>query len=360
MGAPSTTEPRPEGRYVEVSPGSVSVRTGPLGAHALAPGEARIEVLACGICGTDVHLWHGMTLPPRAAYPVRPGHEVCGRVVELADPPDGPDAVRLGDLVVLHPVKPCGGCANCALGLDHLCSRGALLGIHEPGGLADELVWPADRAVAVNGLDPVRAAVLPDAVATAYRAVRVAEVAPDATVCVLGAGGVGTHVLELLHSLAPGTTLVGVTGTEGSAERLRAAGFTAEVAGDDLVKRLRAAHGTFDTVIEFSGRPEAPAQALRLLRAGGTLVFGSVLEGPLSLGPAVAVQTRELVVRGVFSSSLADLRAVVELARSGRLDLSGSVSHTADLADAAEAFELLAGRPAGLVRMVLTTGRAGG
>ena len=63
------------------------------------------------------------------------------------------------------------------------------------------MVWPADRMVAVNGLDPVRAAVLPDAVAPAYRAVRVAAVTARATVCVLGAGGVGTHVLELLRVL---------------------------------------------------------------------------------------------------------------------------------------------------------------
>jgi propanol-preferring alcohol dehydrogenase len=359
MVAQVRAEPQDDSRFVEVSPGAVTVRREARSGRVLASDEARIEVLACGICGTDVHLWHGMTLPPRAAYPLRPGHEVSGRVVELGRPPSDPDDVREGDLVVLHPVRPCGDCAPCGAGLDHLCARGRLLGIHEAGGLADEVVWPADRMVAVNGLDPVLAAVLPDAVATAFRAVRVADVAADATVCVLGAGGVGTHVLELLRELTPGARLVGVTGTGRSAERLRAAGFDAEVAGVELVRRVRTEYGYFDTVFEFSGRPEAPAQAIRLLRARGTLVFGSVIDGSLDLGPAVAVQARELVVRGVFSSSLADLHDVVELARSGRLDLSGSVSHTADLDDAPAAFELLASRPAGLVRMVLTTGNNG-
>src|SRR5262245_51469788 len=139
MGAQGTAEPQRTTRFVEVSPGTVELHLEQSGTRPLAPGEARIAVLACGVCGTDLHLWHGMPLPPRATYPVRPGHEVCGRVVELATPTTG--TVAVGDLVVLHPVKPCGTCAPCRDGLDHLCSRGALLGIHEPGGLADELVW---------------------------------------------------------------------------------------------------------------------------------------------------------------------------------------------------------------------------
>ena len=107
--------------------------------------------------------------------------------------------------------------------------------------------------------------------------------------------------------------------------------------------------------IDFSGAPEAPAQGIRLLRTGGTLVFGSLLGGTLDLGPAVGLQTRELTVRGVYNSSMSDLREVVALATSGRLDLTHSVSHTAELGDAVEAFRTLADRPSGLVRMVLTT-----
>ncbi|MGI5131031.1 alcohol dehydrogenase catalytic domain-containing protein [Pseudonocardia sp. CA-107938] len=349
-------------RFVTVSPGSVALAREPSGARRPGPDDVRATVLACGICGTDLHLWHGMRLPPGAAYPVRPGHEVCGRVLEVGSAVGrgvDADAPRVGDLVVLHPVASCGVCPLCAQGRDQLCQQGRILGIHEPGGLADEVIWPASRTVVVDGIAPTAAAVLADAVATAYRAVRIADIAPEAVVCVLGAGGVGTHVLELMRALTPRATLVGVTGTERSAERLHSAGFDAVVAGDDLVKRLRASHGSFDTVVEFSGAPAAPAQAVRLLRPGGTLLFGSVVDGPLALGPAVALQSRELVVRGVYSSSLADLRDVVDLASAGRIDLSGSVTHTVSLDDAPDAFRTLDARPAGLVRMVVTTGAAG-
>jgi len=347
-------------RFVEVAPGSVSIRTEPCGQRPVPKGEARVEVLACGICGTDLHLWHGMRLPPGAEYPVRPGHEVCGRIVELGEPTADEvgveEAPALGDLVVLHPIRPCGTCSSCAAGFDQLCPHGEILGIHQPGGLADEVIWPTDRMVRIEGVTPTRAAILADAVATAYRAVRVAALSGSPAACVIGAGGVGTHVLELLGALHPTAIVVGVTGTEGSAARLRAAGHTAEVTGPDLVKRLRRDFGAFDHVFDFSGAPGSPAQGIRLLKTGGTLVFGSVLEGTLDLGPAVALQTRELTVRGVYNSSMSDLREVVALATSGRLDLAHSVSHTADLGDAMEAFTALANRPKGLVRMVLTTG----
>jgi 2-desacetyl-2-hydroxyethyl bacteriochlorophyllide A dehydrogenase len=354
-------------RFVEVAPGSASIRTEPRGQRPVSKGEARVEVLACGICGTDLHLWRGMRLPPGAEYPVRPGHEVCGRIVELGEPTTAEEvgeegaeeAPALDDLVVLHPIRPCGTCSSCAAGFDQLCPHGQILGIHQPGGLADEVIWPTDRMVRIEGVNPTHAAVLADAVATAYRAVRVAALSDSPAVCVIGAGGVGTHVLELLRALHSTATVVGVTGTDGSAARLREAGHTAEVTGPDLVKRLRRDFGAFDHVFDFSGARQSPAQGIRLLKTGGTLVFGSVLEGTLDLGPAVALQTRELTVRGVYNSSMSDLREVVALATSGRLDLAHSVSHTADLGDAVKAFTTLADRPSGLVRMVLTTTGSG-
>ena len=315
-------------RFVEVAPNSVTVRTERRGQRPVSRGEARVEVLACGICGTDLHLWHGMRLPPGAEYPVRPGHEVCGRIVELGEPTSGNGAEQtpsLGDVVVLHPVRPCGTCSSCAAGFDQLCPHGEILGIHQPGGLADEVIWPTDRMVRIEGVTPTRAAVLADAVATAYRAVRVAALSDSPAVCVIGAGGVGTHVLELLGALHPTATVVGVTGTEGSAARLREAGHTAEVTGPDLVKRLRRDFGAFDHVFDFSGAPGSPAQGIRLLKTGGTLVFGSVLEGTLDLGPSVALQTRELTVRGVYNSSMSDLTECLALATSRLLVLTQSV-----------------------------------
>ena len=224
-----------------------------------------------------------------------------------------------------------------------------MLGLHRPGGLASEVVWPVSRMVAVPGLDPRHAAVLADAVATAKRALDKAQLPDGGALCVFGAGGVGTHVLELARLADPTARLTGMVRSASSAVRLRGAGYEAFVRGTDLRP-----YGPFDAIVDFSGDPVAPALAMRNLRPGGTLVFGSVLEGDLALGAAQRLQARELVVAGVYSSSMQDLRAVAELARSGALDLSGSVTHEFPLADAREAFRTLAVRPPGMVRVVVT------
>jgi propanol-preferring alcohol dehydrogenase len=337
-------------RFVEVSPGRLELLSGEPARPA--EGEVRVRVRACGICGTDLHLLHGMTLPRGADYPVRPGHEVAGQVIETAAPDAG---VRVGDQVVLHPLAPCGRCAACRSGRDRNCGNARVLGIHAAGGLADEVIWPASRMVVTHGLEPLSAAILADAVATAYRALRLAELHPGESLCVLGAGGVGTHVLELARILHPDVQLVGVVNSPASADRLTGQGFQVERGVDRIGARMRDRFGSIDAVVDFSGAAAAPGQATRMLAPGGRLIFGSVLEGTLDVGAAMTVQTKELSVKGVYASSLQDLRDVVDLAaRPDGLDLGPSVTHTLALEDAAQAFALLESRPPGLVRMVIT------
>jgi 2-desacetyl-2-hydroxyethyl bacteriochlorophyllide A dehydrogenase len=339
-------------RFVEVEPGAVRLQQRP--PDHLRPGTARVRVLACGVCGTDVHMLQGMALPSGVTYPVRPGHEVCGVVADVADRPLGQGPIAIGDQVVLHPLATCGACRACTSGNDHRCAQARILGIHEAGGMADEVVWPIDRLVAVPGLAPLQAALLPDAVATAYHALRVAEVPAGGTLCVLGAGGIGTHVLQLARLLDPGMRLVAVVRSEGTGERVRALGVDVVVGLDGAAKTVRALAGEVDVALDFSGAPAAPAVGIRMLRRGGRLVLGSVVDEPVELATTTtSLVMRELAVVGAYNATLEDLRAVARLATDGRLDLSGSVSKVMPLDEAAEALAMVERRPPGLVRLVL-------
>ena len=335
-------------RFVEMNRGSVALRDGDT--PVPGRGQVRVRVRYCGVCGTDLHLLHGMELPKGLQYPLRPGHEVAGTVLEPGGASGGP---AVGDLVVLHPVAPCGRCAACADGRDSYCERPTVLGISAPGGLAEEVVWPADRVVVVNDLIPSQAAVLADAVASAYHAVRAAFAQPTGSLCVLGAGGVGSHVLEISRVLYPQSRLVAVVSTLGSRNRLQALGYDVILGLDGAARRLHDQLGPVDAVVDFSGAAEAPKEALRMLASGGRLIFGSVLDGDLELGRATSLQARELTVTGAYSSTMADLRDVAAMVASGCLDLSGTVTHTERLTEIQEAFQLLERRPAGLVRMVI-------
>jgi propanol-preferring alcohol dehydrogenase len=350
-----TAGSHPPVRFVEIEPGVLRHRTEDPG--AIPPGWARVAVRACGLCGTDLHLWHGMELPAGTQYPVRPGHEVAGIVTGLgpggraaAGGPGGLPPIAAGAEVVLHPVMPCGQCEACRSGRADDCGGQRILGIQVPGGLATSVLWPVSRMVAVPGLDPRQAAILADAVATARRALRSAELPAGGTLCVLGAGGVGTHVLQLARLLDPGVRAAGVVRSAASAGRLRDGGFGAFLADDSAALRKA---GPFDAVIDFSGDETGPALGVRLLRRGGTYVFGSVLDGALSIGAAMRIQTRELTVRGVFASSMTDLAEVAALACGGALDLAQSVTHEYSLSDAEAAFAALRDRPPGMLRVVV-------
>jgi 2-desacetyl-2-hydroxyethyl bacteriochlorophyllide A dehydrogenase len=334
--------------YLELDVGRATLHEGPV--PEPPPGFARVRVLACGICGTDLHLLHGMVLPHGVSYPLRPGHEVAG-IVEQVNGAQA--AVAEGDLVVLHPLWACGTCPACLRGDDPQCERGRILGIHDPGGLAEFVVWPASRMLPANGLERAGAAVLADAAATAHHALRLARLPPGGSLCVLGAGGVGGSVLAIARALDPRARLAAVVRSEASAARVAGLGVEVHLGLEGAARALRKSFGRCDVVIDFSGQAEAPAEGAGLLRRGGRLVLGSVVDGPLTLGPSSAFMTRELQVVGAYTSSLSDLAAVIELARAGRIDPTGWVSARRPLAEIDAALALVESRPPGMVRVVV-------
>lgn len=339
-------------RYVEIHPGTVALHDGD--PPRPAPDEARVRVLACGVCGTDVHAMRGMVLPRGATYPVRPGHEVAGVVEELGHHAAADTDLDIGDMVVLHPLAPCGRCPACRRGEDQRCPDVVTLGLHVPGGMAEQVCWPASRMITVNGMLAAEAALLPDAVATAYHALSYADLPPDGVLCVMGAGGIGLNVLKLARTLYPSVTLAAVVRREASAERVRRLGAFPVVGLDASHRTLRDSVGPAHTVIDFSGAQRAVGEAVRMLRRGGRLIIGSVLDEPILLGTTVTgVTAREISIVGSYVSSLEELRVVAKLALDGEITLGDAVSRQYPLEEAPAALQLAADRPPGFVRAVL-------
>ncbi|MEP6869480.1 MAG: alcohol dehydrogenase catalytic domain-containing protein [Novosphingobium sp.] len=340
---------QPSNLRVTISPGQLTL--GEVPREQREPGWARLKVLACGICGTDLHLLHGMKMPAGAEYPVHPGHEVAAEVLE-ADLGHGPQP---GSKVILHPLLPCGKCEDCLSGREHYCAFGEMLGVHRAGGLAEEMVWPSDRLVLADDLDPQLAALLPDAVATAYHAFQRSNLPRGGKLAVIGSGGVGTNVLQICRALDPDATVVAVVNSDGTAKRIKDLGFPVVQGLEGAGRALRKEFGEMDAVIDFSGAADAPSEGVRMLRKQGRLVLGSVLDERVAINTTyTGLMTREIEIVGSYSNSLSDLKAVTELVRSGKLSLAGLVSHTFPLKDIEEAFSVLEKRPPGMVRVVIT------
>src|SRR5829696_5947239 len=167
----------------------VEVREAPR--PAAGPVELLIAVRACGICGSDLHVYRGET--PRPAG-VGPGHGVVGEVAALGEGVAGP---AVGTRVALEPYTSCGACRHCLRGRGYLCARRRLLGFGLPGGMAEHVVVPAGRAFP-----------LPEPAAIALHGLRRAGLEVGQRVFVIGAGAIG--LLATLLARAGGATRVGV------------------------------------------------------------------------------------------------------------------------------------------------------
>ena len=158
---------------------------------SLKPGEALVEMLVSGMCGSDkagVHGEHAFMKPPYF-----PGHEVVGVVVAVAD---GVDSVAVGDRVTIEPTLICGHCKPCLHKMENLCENLEFFGCgYREGGMADVFSVPAARLHKIPENFTNHQAALIEPLATPVHAVRLAGNLAGKTVAILGAGTIGLLTL---------------------------------------------------------------------------------------------------------------------------------------------------------------------
>ena len=289
--------------------------------------EVVVDVSHCGICHSDVHLWHGgydmgggtffRVADRGATLPLGPGHEIVGRVSSV-----GPDAtgVELGSSVVVYPWIGCGHCARCAAEQDNLCANQRSLGGITNGGFAGKVKVPHPRYVLDHaGIPAALAATYACSGLTVYSAAR--KILPlwqgDAVV-LFGAGGLGLAAIAMLRALGQ-ERIVSVDVSPAKEDAARAAGATAFVSGtDDLPERIKAAAGPIGAAIDFVGKDSTANTAMAVLPKGGKLVVVGIGGGVIPFSVSAAI-FRVLSVQASLTGSLPELREVLALARSGKL-----------------------------------------
>lgn len=256
-------------------------------------GEALLEVLACGVCHTDVgFLFDGV--PTRKPPPLVLGHEIVGVVREVGP---GAESTLLGRTVLVPAVMPCGRCDACARGRGDVCPSQIFPGNDVDGGFATHVVVPAAPLVPVDrerfaGRDLRSLAVVADAVSTAYAAVRKAEVREGDVAVFVGAGGVGGFGAQIARAL--GARVVCVDVDDARLKALAGVGLEAGVDASglsekDLKQRVRAAvrelggGRAFWKVFETSGTPAGQRSAFGLLPHGGTLAVVGYTPEPVEI-----------------------------------------------------------------------------
>jgi S-(hydroxymethyl)glutathione dehydrogenase / alcohol dehydrogenase len=332
------------------------------------PGEARVRVLASGICHSDLNVLDGTSpIPP----PVVLGHEAAGVVEDVGA---GVESVTAGDAVVVGSMTPCGRCRACSAGRFGDCpdafGRGAtpfrwhgvpVRSYANVSSWASSITVQAPQLVRTGDLAPAAAALIGCAVSTGFGVVRnVARVRPGDTVVVFGIGGIGVNALQTarLEGCA-GVIAVDVNpAKQAIARRFGAPDFVVAdraASHDALAAAVRAAAGgPVGATIECSGAVAAIEAAVEVTAPGGT----TALVGIPPAGTRVAFEVDALLrgrrIVGSLNGAIdprRDLVEIVRLATVGDLDLDGQVSHVWPLGEIESA--IAAVRDGEVVRAVL-------
>ncbi len=255
-------------------------------------GEVVLEVLMAGICGTDAaEFAHGPLLIPLDVRhpasghggPVILGHEFVGRIAAVGPEVEG---LAVGQRVVPGAAWWCGQCRWCAEGRSNLCSQYFVFGLHADGGLAELAKVPARMCQVVPTRCSDEGAAMAQPLAIALHALRSSGVRRGQVLALLGVGGIGSLILAAAqaHGISP---LLALDVDEQRLERAARLGaaFLVNTRREDpahAMRRLTDGVGA-DVVIEASGAPSAPEQALTLVRRGGRVLLVGLQEVPRSL-----------------------------------------------------------------------------
>jgi 2-desacetyl-2-hydroxyethyl bacteriochlorophyllide A dehydrogenase len=316
-----------------------------------APGEVLVRVRACGVCGSDLHWWHGQMPAP----PACPGHEIAGEVAGVGA---GVTSLREGDRVALEGIVACGACARCAGGDYHLCRRVRILGMQLAGGFADYLALPARHCFRVpDGIEAPTAA-LSEPLAVAVHAVRLARLEIGQRVLVLGAGTIGLAAVVAARAGGAGEILVTARRPQ---QRAAALALGADRVLDDhdaAALRTAARAAPVDVVIEtVGGTADTLETGVAACAPGGTVVVLGVFTTPPPL-PALALVGREIRLVGSFVYNRPGARADFEivqdiLARQGAALAGALCTHRVPLDRIADAFATAADKASGAIKVTV-------
>lgn len=331
-------------------PGEIDLREVSL--PSPSPGEVRLRVLTCGICGSDLHWYQGLAAPPD----VCPGHEIVGVVDEV-----GGDVASIapGHRVAMEGVRSCGACEVCRRGETQRCRRLAIVGLAVPGGFADCVLAPALGVHRVPDEIGDRAASLTEPTAVAVHALDLAGLRAGARVVVLGAGTIGLLCAAVARRAGAGEVLVSARRPH-QIEAARALG--AVPIGDREEYVVRASPGEADVVVEtVGGAGGTLGTALRCVRPGGVVVVAGVFTRPVSID-ALALMNDEIRLVGSMAygraAGRADFEVALDLLRDEGEDLAGLlVTHRFALEDVNAAFRTASEKRDGAVKVIVEPNR---
>ena len=282
------------------------------------PGEVLIEVEACGVCHSDLHVADGdwKQLAGIVKKPLILGHEIVGRVVEKGA---AVQDLQVGDRVGVPWVHwTCGACEFCKDNNENLCIKQAITGVTVDGGYAEFAKAPASHAMKIpSNLPPKEVAPLFCAGVTVHRALKHAKILAGQRLAVFGIGGLGHIAIQLGRSLGAEVTAIDISDEKLAQAKSLGASHSLNAASSDAVKQLRDAGGVHVAIVTSAAKV-AYDMAFYGLRPTGTLLVVGLPAEDISF-PAIMMAAREVRIQATAVGTRDDLREVLAMAAAGKV-----------------------------------------
>ncbi|MDN4599125.1 zinc-dependent alcohol dehydrogenase [Leifsonia virtsii] len=309
--------------------------------EALRPGEVRVAVAYVGICGTDLHVFHG-DMDARVTTPATIGHEMSGTIAEVGP---GVDGWAVGDAVTVMPLDWDGTCPACLAGNQHICQNLDFIGIDSPGALQQLWNVPASTLVRLPEGVSLRDAALVEPVAVAVHDVRRSELAPGDKAVVIGAGPIGVLIATVATAFGADVVVAEIDANRRAAAEEMGLRTLDPSAVDQVawVNEWTGGAGA-DVVFEVSGAAAAVLGATSLAKVRGTLVVVAIHSQPRPID-LHRLFWRELRILGARVYERPDFERAIELVAEGAIPADRLITRVVPLLEVASAFETLeAGR----------------
>jgi (R,R)-butanediol dehydrogenase/meso-butanediol dehydrogenase/diacetyl reductase len=314
-----------------------TLETGPAAARPPGPGEVEIAPAFVGICGTDLHIFHG-SMDARVKAPAVLGHEMAGRITRVGS---GVTEWRPGEAVTVMPLRWDDDCPACAAGHRHLCHHLDFIGIDSPGAMQQRWTVPAQTLVRLPASLPLQRAALVEPTAVAVHDVGRARVRAGDRVVVVGGGPIGVLIGLVARFRGADVRLVEPDDYRRSVAQ-RTGLSTWNPATDDidgLIGEWTAGAGT-DVAFEVSGAAAGVETAVGALGVRGRLCLVAIHPQPRPVN-LHRFFWRELTLVGARLYDRADFEQAVDLVASEVIPVDLLISKVVPLAEAAAAFDTL-------------------
>lgn len=334
-------------KAIQISnPGEIKIIDMP--APVAKENEALLKVLYCGICGADVASYTGNQ--PFTTYPRIPGHEFSAQIVSV---PENDKGLKAGDVITCNPYFNCGECYACQRGIVNACHDNQTMGVQRDGSFCEYITMPVERLIDGKGLSAKELALI-EPFSISCHALSRAKIKSGDNVLIMGAGPIGLFALLKAKAMGACVLIADMLDSRLALAKEYGADCTVNVKNESLQQasaEFTQLHG-FDACVEACGAPETFLNCIDEAAHGANIILIGNGKRETTFVHSIILK-KELNIFGSRNAFTKDFEELIDLVKSGKVDVLKMVSGVYSADNAQKAFESLKNNDGTLAKLLI-------